>query len=682
MGFRKIVFFILSLVSLSFVLIQLTSNPTLASKEKRVALIIANGAYKNAPLNNPVNDANDMAEALKQCDFTVMKTVNATRSQMRRAIRKFGNKIKGGGVGLFYYAGHGIQVDGENYLIPIGAEVRTEDEVPDECLRVSSVLRKMHVAGNRLNIIMLDACRDNPFKRSFRSSRSGLAKMDAPTGSILAYATAPGSVASEGTGRNGLYTSKLLKYILQPDLEVEKLFKFVRIDVMNATGNRQVPWESSSLTGSFSFNTRRGIAVIKKPEPVPIPKTTIKTAPALKTPVSESHDKYFKLMARTGFEDAYRYFEDRTRRDNEDMVARSGLMLAMVFKGDKEGAAYHYNRLRETDTKTPYSRVGLGVYQAINGNYNDGVYHFRRAEESNADKALVALCRAKANFNTSKYRKTLIALKNYEKEVQPESRSPVYKNMIEYATLYNKLIGEYTRTHMAYINFFFSIAFYEDETGTFKYRTSSPIGDGGCKDTLQSFFLKDDKINFRLKRECTQGAYVWYIFDNSGKMEGNIDKILIEQKLVDSSSSTAKDLIALRYVVLHRKNIAVSKSEVRALNPGAGTCFIATAAYGSSNEKHVLILRAFRDKFLINNAPGRWFVRNYYTYSPLIAEKIAPRPLARAVVRYSLYPAVVVAGALLMKPFYIAVMIGFITVLLMIFILNRHGLPVPKKWKL
>jgi len=243
----------------------LLPNVSLSKQEQRIALVIGNGDYKTSPLANPVNDANDMAAALERCNFTVMKTVNATRREIRRAIREFGSRIKSGGVGLFYYAGHGIQVKGENYLVPIGAEVYNEAEVEDDCLKVSSVLRQMETADNRLNIIILDACRDNPFGRSFRSSNRGLAKMDAPTGSILAYATAPGSVAADGVSRNGLFTSKILEYMIAPRLEIGKLFRQVRVAVMNASGKRQVPWESSSLTGEFYFTSERAITVKKRP---------------------------------------------------------------------------------------------------------------------------------------------------------------------------------------------------------------------------------------------------------------------------------------------------------------------------------------------------------------------------------------------------------------------------------
>lgn len=248
-----------------WLLIFFMPSIVLSAQEQRIALVIGNGSYKSSPLANTINDANDMADTLKKCNFIVIKSINATRKEMRKAIREFGREINKGAVGLFYYAGHGIQVGGENYLVPIGAEVYSEDELDDEGLKVSSVLRKMETAGNRLNIIILDACRDNPFGKSFRSSNRGLVKMDAPTGSILAYATSPGSVAADGIGRNGLYTSMLLKNIMTPGLKIESFFKQVRIDVANASSKRQIPWESSSLMGEFYFTPERAIVVEKRP---------------------------------------------------------------------------------------------------------------------------------------------------------------------------------------------------------------------------------------------------------------------------------------------------------------------------------------------------------------------------------------------------------------------------------
>ncbi|MCK5658900.1 MAG: caspase family protein, partial [Alphaproteobacteria bacterium] len=222
-------------------------------REDRIALVIGNSDYKIGPLANPANDASDMANSLRKCGFTVIKNINCSRQQMRRVIREFGEKIRNGGVGLFYYAGHGLQVNGENYLVPVDANITVEYEVEDECVKASSVLRAMEDAGNRLNIVILDACRNNPFKRSFRSGARGLARMDAPAGSLIAYSTAPGSVAADGTGRNGLYTSNLMKHMMTPGLSIEEMFKNVRLNVMNTSNKAQVPWESSSMTGDFYF---------------------------------------------------------------------------------------------------------------------------------------------------------------------------------------------------------------------------------------------------------------------------------------------------------------------------------------------------------------------------------------------------------------------------------------------
>lgn len=256
---------LLRLVIIAYLLVILTPSYSRSVQERRTALVIGNGAYKSSPLVNPVNDATDIASALKKLGFSVQLKINANQKSMENAIRSFGKDLRSGGVGLFYFAGHGIQVNGRNYLIPIGADIESEADVKYESVDAGRVLSQMYEAQNGLNIIILDACRDNPFARSFRSSEKGLAKMDAPTGSILAYSTAPGSVAADGTGRNGLYTSMLLKHMKEPNLPIERVFKEVRIEVMNESSGRQVPWESSSLTGDFYFNTKRGIAVKERP---------------------------------------------------------------------------------------------------------------------------------------------------------------------------------------------------------------------------------------------------------------------------------------------------------------------------------------------------------------------------------------------------------------------------------
>jgi len=230
-------------------------------QERKIALVIGNGAYESSPLVNPVNDANDMTAVLKKLGFSVRLKINANQKSMENSIRAFGKKLRSGGVGLFYFAGHGLQVHGRNYLVPIGADIESEADVKYESVDAERILSQMYEAQNGLNIIILDACRDNPYARSFRTSERGLAKMDAPTGSILAYSTAPGSVAADGAGRNGLYTSMLLKHMMTADVKIEDVFKKVRNDVIEASSDKQVPWESSSLRGDFYFNSKRGVAV-------------------------------------------------------------------------------------------------------------------------------------------------------------------------------------------------------------------------------------------------------------------------------------------------------------------------------------------------------------------------------------------------------------------------------------
>ena len=219
----------------------------------RYALVIGNGAYPISPLKNPVNDAEDMARILEKLRFKVIHRQDAGLKEMETSVRKFGRMLEKGGTGVFYYAGHGMQVDGRNYLLPVDAIIESPSDVRFAALDVGRVLGKMEDAGNGLNIIILDACRDNPYARQFRSTRNGLARMDAPRGTLIAYATGPGSVAADGDGRNGVYTRNLLKHISTPGMPVEQVFKHVRVDVISDTSQKQVPWESSSLTGNFYF---------------------------------------------------------------------------------------------------------------------------------------------------------------------------------------------------------------------------------------------------------------------------------------------------------------------------------------------------------------------------------------------------------------------------------------------
>ncbi len=219
----------------------------------RVALLIGNNTYGSTPLRNAVNDARDLGDALKELGFHVIVRENATRKDMIEGIREFGQAIDGASAALFFYAGHAMQFKDRNYLIPIDAAMGSEEDVTFFSVEIGQIFDRMDRARTRFNFIILDACRDNPFAASFKVSSQGLAQMSSPTGTLIAYATAPGSVAADGFGRNGIYTKHILQNIRQPDLPVEIMFKRVREAVERETRRLQTPWDSSSLKGDFVF---------------------------------------------------------------------------------------------------------------------------------------------------------------------------------------------------------------------------------------------------------------------------------------------------------------------------------------------------------------------------------------------------------------------------------------------
>jgi hypothetical protein len=264
--------------------------PTSAA-ERRQALVIGNGAYRDAPLKNPVGDARAMAAVLRQAGFTVTQIENADRLAMQRATLAFGKALDRDAVGLFYYAGHGMQVRGINYLIPVGTRAESEDEVEVEAVDVNYVLARLVTAGNRLNIVILDACRDNPFARSFRSTGGGLASITAPTGTLIAYATAPGATAADGDGANGLYTGELIAAIRQGGLRVEDTFKRTRMAVVEKSRGKQTPWESSSLMGDFYFLAPAAVAAPAPQPAAPPPAAPAPTPVAAPTPAPKAAAK-------------------------------------------------------------------------------------------------------------------------------------------------------------------------------------------------------------------------------------------------------------------------------------------------------------------------------------------------------------------------------------------------------
>ncbi|MEO5375960.1 MAG: caspase family protein [Alphaproteobacteria bacterium] len=229
---------------------------TATAAERKVALVVGNAAYTHAtPLDNPVNDATLMAETLKGAGFDLVggkARTDLDRAGLEQAIHDFGKMVRGGAVGLFYYSGHGVQVDGKNYLIPVTANVETRTDIKYQFVDADFVLDELNAAGTAVNVVILDACRNNPFgSRGFRATSGGLAQMTAPRGTLIAYSTGPGKVASDGAGRNSPFTSALARTIGTSGMRIEDVFIKVGQEVEKATGGEQEPWQSNNLRGIF-----------------------------------------------------------------------------------------------------------------------------------------------------------------------------------------------------------------------------------------------------------------------------------------------------------------------------------------------------------------------------------------------------------------------------------------------
>jgi hypothetical protein len=237
---------------LALLLIGLLAAWPIAAHAQRVALVVGNAAYTDRPLRNPVNDAALMQTTLSNLGFQVSVLRNADRKALLAGLRDFEAKARNADVALFFYAGHGAQVGGSNYLIPLNAQINAEADVPDEAVDAASVLRRIEDARAKVGLVILDACRDNPYTGSTRSGARGLARMNVPTGTIVAYATAPGSTADDGTGRsNGIYTEQLARHLAQPGLDIKDVFDRTAQEVERITSGKQRPREEIGLRGRY-----------------------------------------------------------------------------------------------------------------------------------------------------------------------------------------------------------------------------------------------------------------------------------------------------------------------------------------------------------------------------------------------------------------------------------------------
>jgi hypothetical protein len=237
-----------------FVFALLMFGPTPAFA-KRVALVIGNSAYSHVTaLKNPKNDAKLMAKVLKEAGFDVTLLLDLDQRGMKKAMLEFGRKLKDGAdARIFYYAGHGIEVDGLNYLVPVDSNMESRDEADLMNVGLNAFLAQMEGSGVSLNIVVLDACRNNPFRSLRAVNKGGLAPVNAPSGTYVAYATAPGSVAVDGEGSNSPFTKALAESIREPGLALETVFKRTREKVKLTSKGEQIPFDSSAITGEFYF---------------------------------------------------------------------------------------------------------------------------------------------------------------------------------------------------------------------------------------------------------------------------------------------------------------------------------------------------------------------------------------------------------------------------------------------
>jgi formylglycine-generating enzyme required for sulfatase activity len=277
------------LIALAFAVpLLFTVRAVAAEGEARVALIIGNSSYRQAPLLNPANDASDLATALEKRGFNVLLREDVSERGLKEAVEDFAKYLRKGGVGLFFFAGHGVQLRDQNYLVPVDISFNSEADILFKSVSAEYVLSRMAEAGNRVNIVILDACRDNPLQASRPGVGKGLGAMNvgrAEKGTFIAYATSPGTTAADGDGRNGLYTKNLLASLSMADTDIDKVFGRVRGAVVNETGGRQVPWTSSSMVDSFYFDVEEGRQAALRQAAQPAV-----AAPVIAAPVPSAYD--------------------------------------------------------------------------------------------------------------------------------------------------------------------------------------------------------------------------------------------------------------------------------------------------------------------------------------------------------------------------------------------------------
>ena len=303
--------------------------------QNKIALVIGNSSYQNAELRNPINDATDFAVKLITLDFTVTLKKDLNQDQFEEAVRDFTASIENRDVVLFYYSGHGMQAYGKNYLIPIGERIEAEDEIKHKSFSLDFLLDKLSYSESATNIIILDACRDNPFS-GFRSLTKGFAQVYAPSGTIISYSTGPGRIAYDGDGRNSPYTESLLECIDSPNQQIEAFFKEVRRKVEEKTKEKQTPWENSSLINDFFFNPVQDQGNQSNP-PQYIPVTASNTIKPVEKETKEKPQPSNEFSGQAGtFTDSRDGQEYKWVRISDQIWMAENLNSGMIVKGKND----------------------------------------------------------------------------------------------------------------------------------------------------------------------------------------------------------------------------------------------------------------------------------------------------------------------------------------------------------
>lgn len=329
------------------------------SGEQRVALVIGNSNYQSAPkLANPGNDAQSMAQLLNSAGFEVTEAIDLTRNDMVKAVQDFSAKITARGpktVAMIYYAGHGVQLAGENYLIPVDARISTPADLDGNSLRLVDLMGTLESIPSRMRIVVLDACRNNPFPGVSDAGR-GLAIVDAPNGSIVGYSTAPGMEAQDGDSNHSPYTSAFLRRAREPNLPIEQLFKRVRLDVNGATEGRQTPWESSSLTSEFYFFGDTAVAAARAPDHSPI----IQTASNLPSrSVRQAYDYVLSEASPDYYEEFIRLYPRDPLCDRIRHLLGNWLEATAWHKAVLANSPVVYRAFHDSYANSPYAQSAL-----------------------------------------------------------------------------------------------------------------------------------------------------------------------------------------------------------------------------------------------------------------------------------------------------------------------------------